>query len=73
MLLGRGAAATSCRAAGLCRVAGFRRRAAARGGGTTEFMGTLEGGEGGTAPALPLEGVRVLEFTHAVMGPTAGA
>ena len=25
-----------------------------------------------TAPALPLSGLRVLEFTHAVMGPTAG-
>ncbi len=25
-----------------------------------------------TASALPLSGLRVLEFTHAVMGPTAG-
>jgi crotonobetainyl-CoA:carnitine CoA-transferase CaiB-like acyl-CoA transferase len=28
--------------------------------------------ERGTPEALPLEGIRVLEFSHAVMGPTAG-
>ena len=28
--------------------------------------------EGGVVDALPLEGIRVLEFTHAVMGPSAG-
>ncbi len=30
------------------------------------------GGNGGTAAALPLDGVRVIEFSHMVMGPACG-
>ena len=33
---------------------------------------TPDSGNAGTAPGLPLEGIRVVEFTHMVMGPACG-
>ena len=33
---------------------------------------TSDSGDAGTAPGLPLEGIRVVEFTHMVMGPACG-